>query len=237
MLYKSLLVETKNLLLSVFSLIFPNKCLFCANVIEEDVEVCPTCKQLYPIAHINEEEFFAPLLPYTEDVCVLAHYVYVSKAIQLFKFHRQVSKGLKMAKLFSVHIQQCEWIKDLDFIIAVPLHKKAQKRRQFNQCQIFAEIIYEDLKKTNHKLQLNNDNLYRISDNKPQHTLYAHERYENVKDNFALKSVQLFENKKVLLIDDVVTTCSTLKACCLALRKANNITIYIGVFASSRINM
>lgn len=232
------MVETiKNLLFSIFSLIFPNKCIFCGKVIEEYKVVCECCKQLYPIAHLEKDEFFVPLMPYVEDVFVLAHYRYTSQAIQLFKFHRQVAKGLKLAKLLSIQIQKLAWVKDLDFIVAVPLHKKAKHRRQFNQCEILAQVVYKDLKQRNSKLQLSINNLYRINNNKPQHTLLSNERYENVKDNFALKNKEQFKNKKILIIDDVITTCSTLKACCMALKKADNVTIYAVALATERINI
>ncbi len=227
----------KNLLFSVFSLIFPNKCIFCGKVIEEHKDVCEHCNRLYPIAHLEKDEFFVPLMPYVEDVFVLAHYRYTSQAIQHFKFHRQINKGLKLAKLLSSQIQKYEWANDLDFIIAVPLHKKAKRQRQFNQCEILAQVVYKDLKRNNPKLQFSTNNLYRINNNKPQHTLYSTERYENVKDNFALRDREQFKDKKILIIDDVITTCSTLKACCMALKKADNITIYAAALATERINM
>ncbi|MDO5760991.1 MAG: phosphoribosyltransferase family protein [Bacteroidota bacterium] len=232
-----MIATIKDLLFSVFSLIFPNKCILCGKVIGEEEIICSKCKELYPIVHLHKDEFFVPLMPYVEDIFILSHYRYTAKAIQLFKFQRQINKGVKLAKLLSKQIQQLEWAKELDFVIPVPLHKKAQHKRQFNQCEIIAKEVYKELKKNNPNLELSINNLYRINNNKPQHTLNAQARYENVRDNFDLRNVAEFRNKKVLIIDDVITTCSTLKACCVALKKTENITIYATSVATSRINM
>ncbi|MBR1770144.1 MAG: hypothetical protein IJ748_06785 [Bacteroidales bacterium] len=73
--------------------------------------------------------------------------------------------------------------------------------------------------------------------NTPQHILNAEKRYENVKGNFGLKDKSLLEGKSILLVDDVITTCSTVKACCLALKESKDIKIYACSLATSRVRL
>ena len=75
------------------------------------------------------------------------------------------------------------------------------------------------------------DNLKRIVFTSTQTRKTRFERWKNVKGIFEVSHPQQFENKHVLLIDDVVTTGSTIEACAVALQKTKGIKISIATLA------
>lgn len=221
----------KTFLLTILSVLFPEKCLICDNILkEEEKYICSSCKDNYLIKNTIKDDYFAPLILFAKDIVVLFRYRYCANAIKAFKFNRQVPIGKKLAKLLAQEIKQKEWVKELDYIVPVPLHKKALRKREFNQCKIIASVLSKEL-----DVPMESGNLYRIKYNKPQHNLAREKRYDNVSNNFALKQASQFKGKTILLIDDVITTCSTLKACCKALKENEDTTIYISTLSSTRV--
>ena len=106
----------------------------------------------------------------------------------------------------------------LDFnntiIIPVPLHKKRQRLRGFNQSEQLARVINK-----NFNLEINH-NLIRIKHKKAQAKLHEKNRWENIKNCFSYQGKNL-NNKNILLIDDVATTGATLNECARVLKENN----------------
>lgn len=98
-------------------------------------------------------------------------------------------------------------------IIPVPLHKKREKWRGFNQSREIAKVLSE-----NFNLKIH-ENLIRVKHKKPQAKLGESQRKKNILDCFRWEGNQL-QNYDIILIDDVVTTGSTLNECAKTLRKA-----------------
>ena len=105
-------------------------------------------------------------------------------------------------------------------VIPVPLHKRRQNWRGFNQSALLGKLIAQ-------KLGLNyKDCLLRIKHTKPQMSLKSEERHSNIRNAFILNQEYDVSNKKVLLIDDVWTTGSTLKECSAILKKSTVISVW-----------
>lgn len=98
-------------------------------------------------------------------------------------------------------------------VIPVPLHKKRLNWRGFNQAELIAEEISKHF-----NLPIQKD-LIRIKENKIQAKLKEKERYENVKGCFSWAGGNL-KGKKIILIDDVLTTGATLNECARILKSA-----------------
>ena len=98
-------------------------------------------------------------------------------------------------------------------IIPVPLHKRRQNWRGFNQSALLAKLIAQQT-----GLQFA-DALIRTKHTKPQMSLKSAERHLNIRGIFSLKQGSEIKNKKILLIDDVWTTGSTLKECAAVLKR------------------
>jgi ComF family protein len=107
--------------------------------------------------------------------------------------------------------------KDLnDFlIIPVPLFKKRLKWRGFNQSEEIAKHISKEF-----NIPLENNLLFKIKETPPQILFKEKEREENIKNVFLCSSIDKIKNKKIILIDDVFTTGSTMEECAKVLKKA-----------------
>ncbi|MBU0599692.1 ComF family protein [bacterium] len=122
------------------------------------------------------------------------------------------------------------WIKpyQFDYIIPVPLHPKKLRSRGYNQ----AELIAKYLSKV-YKISLSKNNLRRKRETLPQVNLGKKERFDNVKDSFTVKDKEKLKDKRVLLVDDVYTTGSTVNECYQELKKSKVRKVIILTLARS----
>jgi ComF family protein len=105
-------------------------------------------------------------------------------------------------------------ISEFDIITAVPLFASKERSRGYNQSAVLAEAI-------NRKLELLYipDLLKRIKDTKSQTYMKKEDRIANVKNVFRIDDKYEIKGKKVILIDDVMTTGSTISECIKVLKK------------------
>ncbi len=226
-----MIATIKSILESIFFTTFPRKCLLCDEILQtNEKKICYKCQQLYSYpCDINIGEFYAPLYPYIKGICVLGFYSYVKVAIKKFKFGGNVYIGKQLSYILCEKLAKTDWIKNIDIVIPVPLHRTKKRQRGFNQSEIISQII---AKKFNKQLVINN--LIRTINNKDQHGSSQDERYKNVCGIFKIKDIKAFEQKKVLIVDDVITTCSTALECCKEIKKCAGAEIYICSLASDR---
>ncbi|QWV93602.1 ComF family protein [Geomonas oryzisoli] len=102
-----------------------------------------------------------------------------------------------------------------DCVVPVPLHRKRLRQRGYNQSQLLAELFGRKL-----KVPQVVGNLRRLRWTEPQTGLDAGDRVTNVKGAFGVGDPEALAGKRVLLVDDVFTTGSTLGACVDVLREA-----------------
>ena len=103
----------------------------------------------------------------------------------------------------------------LNLIIPVPLHRSRLRQRGFNQAVLIGRILARQL-----SLPMQLDVLARIRPTEPQIELSAEKRRINVKGAFSVIRPDCIAGKRVLLLDDVMTTGSTLDECAKELKKA-----------------
>ncbi|CDG02639.1 ComF family protein [Clostridium chauvoei] len=127
----------------------------------------------------------------------------------------------------------CNLIKEneilADIILYVPLSKKSLKIRGYNQAEIIAKVISEKL-----DIPISNT-LIKVKETKEQKTLSKEERSINLINAFDIKKPSDIENKRIILIDDVLTTGATLRECEKILKKFRASTINILTVAKSNI--
>jgi len=135
----------------------------------------------------------------------------VKKLIQNFKYEpfiKELSNSL--SSLIIEHFQLLDNKPDLSSftLIPIPLYKKRLKWRGFNQSEEIAKGLASYL-----KIPLINDCLIKTRETLPQIDLSGEERKKNIKNVFLIKNRELIQNKKILLVDDVYTTGSTMEEC------------------------
>lgn len=215
--------------------IFSNICCFCQNdYYLEDEKICASCQsQLHfisePFCNICGKPFINKLdKSHTCGEC-LKEKKHYSKARSIFVYddliqseiiNYKFNRDIRLAMVFSVYM--LEYIEkklnnQYDVIIPVPLHKKRLQERYFNQ----ALLLVENAPKIN-KIKVDKWSLERIKYTLPQLSLKYKERAENIKGAFRVGegNVANILDKRILLVDDIYTTGSTVNECSLALKKA-----------------
>lgn len=102
----------------------------------------------------------------------------------------------------------CEFLKDYDIIIPVPIHKKRKKQRGYNQSELIARKIAKKL-----DLNIYSDVLIKTKNTKPQSLMGLGERRKNVKGVYFVENKEKIRNKNVLVLDDIYTTGATANEC------------------------
>ncbi len=111
----------------------------------------------------------------------------------------------------------CRFLESYDIIIPVPIHKNRKLERGYNQSALIAKKIASNL----NNIQYIEDVLLKKIDNKPQSTKNKLDRKKDVIGAYYLKNQDKIKNKKILLLDDIYTTGSTVNECCRILKQAN----------------
>lgn len=210
---------------------YPPICGICEKINKDGL--CPKCNlELKKQAEVNilqKEEIEENIKKekYFEELMYIFKYEgQVRKLILDYKFNEKsylyktfVNFLLKNEKIF-------ENIKKYDKIIPVPISKKRNKERGYNQSMLIAEEIAN---KTN--LELVNNCLIKTKNIIEQSKLNKEDRQQNIQGVYSLQNERLITNKKILLVDDIYTTGSTVNECCKILQQANPKTIGVLVLA------
>jgi ComF family protein len=132
----------------------------------------------------------------------------VQHLLHQLKYNNHPEVGERLGKLYGKDLVEAGFEKKFDLIIPVPLHQSRKRRRGYNQSEKFAEGL-------SHLLQIPCDE--KIVERKIKTATQTRkskiERWENVKDVFQIKQPEKVMGKRVLLVDDVITTGATLEAC------------------------
>ena len=200
---------------AIIDLFYPNLCLGCSNYIANyDHYVCSQCLLMLdyiPNSDTTNSEvkrrFYGKLkLDHAYACFYYNESGIVQSLLHHLKYHNKQGISEFLALLTINHLQNHELFKWADYIVPVPLHTKKQKIRGYNQLSKFGEtlakhynLIYvEDflIKTTNTQTQTKKNMIERASSNAEY---YINTKYLSI------------ENKNILIIDDVITTGSTLE--------------------------
>ena len=142
------------------------------------------------------------------------------------KYRGNQKAGLYLGRLLGLELLHSSF-SGCDVLVPVPLHHKRLKKRGYNQSELIARGVSEIT-----RIPVIPNLLERSTHHSSQTSLGRYERYQNIKGNFIVSRDAPDVNRmKVLLIDDVMTTGSTLEACSWELLKTFNCRIYIATIA------
>ncbi|MCR4662490.1 MAG: ComF family protein [Endomicrobiaceae bacterium] len=217
----------KKLLNFIISIIFPRTCSLCGKTFpfSSEQNVCDQCLENVPkleglICHkcslplpdggatcsdckSNKDIYFEVLK---------APYLYSSqmqKLIKKLKYSRRTFLAKELAVKLAEFIVKENINKNTDVVVPVPMHWFKKWKRGYNQAELLAETVAKLINKPVYNA------LIRTKYTKPQFNLRKRERRENLENMFVLnkKYVDIIRNKRVLLIDDIATTCATANQC------------------------
>src|SRR5690606_25041867 len=109
-----------------------------------------------------------------------------------------------------------------DILVPIPLHKKKEYQRGFNQAKLICEGMAEVL-----QIPIDSQAVKRIRFTTSQTNKTREERMDNVKDCFKVPDPTLLEGKHILLVDDVLTTGATLSSCAGELLKVEGVQVSV----------
>lgn len=141
-------------------------------------------------------------------------------AIQRFKYNSETHLASSLGGLLSVFARTFLSHPKEFVAVPVPLHAHRLRERGFNQSLLLAKVVSSDL-----KTSLDYLSLIRKRDTRSQTGLGGKERRSNVANAFSVTSAAIFKGKKVLLIDDVLTTGCTLNECARTLKKSGALEV------------
>lgn len=144
-----------------------------------------------------------------------------------YKFEDKGYLYKMFAKIILSDKKTCNFIKKYDVIIPVPISKKRKKKRGYNQSELVANELAQKLNQ-----DIWTDIIIKKKDNKPQSELNKLERKKNVEDIYEINKPIEVKNKKVLLLDDIYTTGSTVNE--IARKLKQNQTQEIGVITLAK---
>ncbi|MFI5153144.1 MAG: ComF family protein [Chitinophagales bacterium] len=216
-------------------LFFPGQCLGCgSDLTGHNQMIClhclnelpPTDFQFYPNNPV-EKIFWGR----SRIIAASCHYYFdkdsvLQHLLHQFKYKGKKQLGIYFGRILGKALKDSGRFKNLDALVPIPLFASREKKRGYNQaallCDGMAEVMdlpvlpYVLKRKTASETQTAKD---RIS------------RWQNMKGRFQISDPALLENKHVLLVDDVITTGSTLDACANELLRAEGIRISIAALA------
>lgn len=217
---------------SLVNLLFPGMCIVCGDSLVKGEEyICTGCLADFPFAnqiHTTGGDMFRHIEAYCcpERFYTLFYYSKYSNYKNLIyrvKYHSHRRLGVYLGRMLGMQMAgHCQ----ADCIIPIPLHRKRERERGFNQAFEIAKGVSEVL-----GVEIFNDVVFRIRNNGSQTQKNAGERLKNTENIFELRDASKIEGRHILLLDDVVTTGATVGSCLQVLSQARQVTFSLGCLA------
>lgn len=208
---------------SIINLFFPKVCAGCKSFTgANEYVVCTVCRHELPLTnhHLNSEneafKKFYGRLP-VENVSAFLYFHkkgIVQEMIHNLKYKGHEEIGTLLGEWYADDLKNSDFVKNVDAIIPVPLHKKRLKERGYNQITNFGLALSKSF-----EIPLNDTILMRKVYSKTQSKKNLLGRIDGIETVFDVAFEEKDANKHYLLIDDVLTTGATLEACSKALLK------------------
>ena len=218
-------------------LFYPPICLSCGRkLIDYENVICSYCKVQLPKTNFHYQKNNPVEILFwgrCEIYSAAAIYRYLKKGkvqnlIHNFKYKGYFEIGLYLGEKYGVQLMQADRFKNVDFIIPVPLHPKKLRKRGFNQSEIFGRGLAKTM-----SAKLDNDNLYRKVHTATQTRKSRWERFKNVESIFGIRDAKKLKGKHLLIVDDVITTGSTIEACVVKLQEIDGVKISVAAIATA----
>ncbi|OIQ29983.1 MAG: amidophosphoribosyltransferase [Bacteroidetes bacterium MedPE-SWsnd-G2] len=221
----------KNLL----NLFFPDICITCKSVLTDfESFVCLDCRHQLPV-------FDTPKLADEAIKKILKGRVSIETGYTLLRFskkgkvqeliHQLKYKGNEAVGEFlgdwmGSELKPYRNLEEIDVVIPVPIHKKKLKERGYNQVEKFGKSIAKEL-----KVPYIDTVLVKRSNTKTQVFKTRLSRWMDKKGVFELENPSVLQDKHILIVDDIITTGSTMEVCVSQLQKIKGVKVSIAAMA------
>ncbi|MEI7503550.1 MAG: ComF family protein [Paludibacter sp.] len=224
-----------NPILDLFNLMYPNLCLVCGdNLMKNEQCLCLTCLHGIPKTNFHltpnnpiDKRFWGKTSIHR---CTAFFYFQkgspFQKILHALKYKDNKEVGEILGKYAASDLLDSKDFASVDVIIPVPLHPKKYLKRGYNQSEWIGKGLSVILEKPQ-----DITTLIRTKENTTQTKKSVFERYENTEGIFELNDKTTLVGKHILLVDDVLTTGSTLEACIRALLAIEGVKVSVFTLA------
>jgi ComF family protein len=229
---------------ALVSLFYPPLCVVCSANVEHAKYLCVDCEKkaprITPPFCEKCSEQFDGAISGTFSCANCAHRrLYFDAAVSVYRSRgivRRLVHQFKYGHQFHLRHPLADWLGEtlhdprlrdrrFDIIVPVPLHPARERERGFNQAQLLADLVSD---KTTIPVR---PALERIRYTTTQTAFDRAERMENLRDAFRLRKNMPVQDLRVLLIDDILTTGSTLSECARVLKRAGAVSVHAATAA------
>lgn len=221
-----------NILNDINSILLPRVCFGCNTHLSRGEEhLCTVCRNDMPLTEysFNVENPVDRIFYGRIDVKKASSFLYfrensiVQQLIHHLKYRNQPQIGGFLGDWYGQIVQkENSPINQIDFIVPVPLHRLKLRRRGYNQVSLFAEKLAYYL-----QAELAENVLKKTANTKTQTKKGRIGRWQGNHALYILENPSKLENKRVLLVDDVITTGATMEICAKTLLQIPGISLYI----------
>ncbi len=213
------------------SLLFPRLCHACGcHLLRNEDLICTGCYVSIPRTnyHLQDENPVAQLFWGRCPVEKAAAFSYYSRGSRIRNLiHKLKYKGIKeigyeLGRIYAVSLKSSGFTAGIDIIIPVPLHQSKRRSRGFNQSECISSGISEVT-----DLPVDTLSLVRTAFSDTQTRKSRYERWTNVKSIFQVTDPDAIKGKHILLVDDVITTGSTIESCVNELLKTEGVRVSV----------
>ena len=193
--------------MSIISLLFPTRelCYLCKDKSPYlTAFVCSECSERLEFVY-REVDISSQYIKRT--FFALSYNSYLRELIHDFKFNGKSYMYKPFAEIMIEAIKRTD-INYIDLIMYIPIHRRKEAIRGYNQSELLAKYISQKL-----QIQLSKGNLRKTTWTKEQNTLNRVQRLINLKNSFSISNTEEIQGKRILLIDDLITTGATFNEC------------------------
>ncbi len=204
--------------------LFPEKCILCGCLLEaNEMDLCHTCRVEAPVFSGAKIKY-----PFIDQWTALWYYEgNVRKSLLNYKFHNRRGYAAAYGRLLAMKLQR-EELMDFDILTWIPISHKRKRKRGFDQVELLAQHIGSELQVEPMKT------LEKTRNNRQQSRIVGYaQRRANVLGAYVAVDPQRFAGKRVLLLDDIVTTGATASECARILLTAGAKDVRLAVIASA----
>ena len=230
----------KSILEPIVQFVYPPICLACSGTLQQKERlVCETCWQSIESVHPEDDLYQQFLAKLTGEGLIsrLFSPFYFEKEGQLqsiihgLKYQGYTSLGVKAGRKVGELIEVADDLPKADVLLPVPLHPLKKRERGYNQSELICQGIEEVT-----GIPVRTDLLHRKKYTVSQTQLSFEERKENVGDAFEINEKRRddISGKSFILVDDVITTGSTINACARELGDAGAVGVHAAAIALAK---
>lgn len=215
----------------IISLFYPHICPSCEKPIHKlEWRICLTCRSLLPrtkYEFIDDNPVEKILMGKCHVEGAFSFFYFkksnsIQKLIHALKYKGMITIGIELGEIIGQHLKNNRRFNTPTWIIPVPLHPSKKRLRGYNQCDSIATGIGKQM-----QIETCLDHVSRIKSTTSQTNKGHYERFKNVEETFQITQPEQFVNNSVLIVDDVITTGSTLASLVREFNKIEGCKVYV----------